>query len=1297
MTEDHTEETRNQEVEVHLTVKLPHEPGKIDFPVSSYTTIGEIFETLSNLPVTQQNSNFGLALDNEVLGDALPLSEFVDLAADKPSLTLVLKQLAYNEKLAREHISKVREIASLQLPAYFSPMNDASGVDAGASKLFELKFAEAKLEEKNENEEAEEPESPPHVTLTEEEKARVVAGVQSARDPIRLSDFSGSIPFTASPALKSLNLSAWSPVSVSNKAKGDLLYLSSQTIEGETFHITSHVSGFFVNNSSNTKFDRSPKQVSTTNGKQKFLKDHSLLALLEQLSPLFLQTRVKNATGYSSIPVESFAVPSNGFLSNPWLVQKPSKPQPDLGRSQSNFLQGGMDGADLQRDWNEEYQSTRELPKTTFQERIVRERLLNRAGFDFATSAVRGAAAVVRGEIEAINPAEDPSQYIYLRNGIFYSLCVDAGQYVESGGDLAARAAANKDLAGIRCLNRLDLPEVYHLCTVIVDFCGRRVICQTPVPGIFNENLSSENDGVDESKPFVVYGYDDDQKVLRNDEAFGKKLKPVADAFHLKPHHAWTRGGESSAEVATSAEIKGMKGNDGRSYVIELYRTTPLDISFIENHYNPESETSYPHREVTLRHEAVEEWWRRQIGYAVKTETERLEAEGSKAQEGEEAEKPNIVIDQTQFTFNPDVFSLNTPKEAPEEIKADEAKVREISKFVSEVLIPEFVKELENDEAVSPIDGEHLTTLLHKAGINVRYLGQVAEHVTKRMADLQSKQLERKLEIAEHNKKVDEEEKEKAKKAAEEENSEKETSDKESSETPKSEEATSEPSTESTAVDYIAHLASLQTLRMLLIQEMIARSAKFILREATLSLPFVFSPYVVAHFANCLLGRKLNPNPEISVDEELRWAYPEADVSFSSWSSESVLKQIESIVFKKYRFQLPAEWSELHIRPIPLLREISKKFGIQWLSRDYAFTPEAAKSLLVPEGSKTNKKSKKNAQPFEEKSTAHNVTFTVEDVVSLNPVVKDSVFRSTVVEEIWEAGRVSLSSGKREEGLALLNEAIIIYEQVYGSIHQDVAKAYSLLAQTYSDLGMPNEAVAFSRRSLRITERTSGIDSFETILGLLNTGYFEQRANSLINAFFVYKAAVDYWSFVYGEDHPSVINTVVNLGSMLQQAELHKESLALFTQALNLSQYVNGSDSVISALIRFQRAQLLTLTNNIAEAVKETKKSYLIYREAVGEDDKVTKETKNWADQFEKYLKHTKLQEKRQREIEAAELKKARQEAAALQKEKANGKKSKSPTVNSNPAIANQSVDDIMKFIEGKAPSKSKKKRGGKK
>lgn len=60
------------------------------------------------------------------------------------------------------------------------------------------------------------------------------------------------------------------------------------------------------------------------------------------------------------------------------------------------------------RDWNEEYQCSKELPRETVNDCINRQRALIKVQTDFTEAATRGAVAITEGHVAPINPMEVP-------------------------------------------------------------------------------------------------------------------------------------------------------------------------------------------------------------------------------------------------------------------------------------------------------------------------------------------------------------------------------------------------------------------------------------------------------------------------------------------------------------------------------------------------------------------------------------------------------------------------------------------------------------------------------------------------------------------------------------------------------------------------------------------------------------------------------------------------------------------------------------------------------------------------
>lgn len=66
---------------------------------------------------------------------------------------------------------------------------------------------------------------------------------------------------------------------------------------------------------------------------------------------------------------------------------------------------------------------------------------------------------------------------------------------------------------------RLEPKDLYTLGTVLVDYRGYRVVCQTIIPGL----LQREHDSA------VVYGSIDTGKNIKSEERFAELVSPMAD------------------------------------------------------------------------------------------------------------------------------------------------------------------------------------------------------------------------------------------------------------------------------------------------------------------------------------------------------------------------------------------------------------------------------------------------------------------------------------------------------------------------------------------------------------------------------------------------------------------------------------------------------------------------------------------------------------------------------------------------------------------------------------------------
>lgn len=518
--------------------------------------------------------------------------------------------------------------------------------------------------------------------------------------------------------VKSISASPWNPPPPHLRQKGHFLYLLLTTNEGEQYQITSCVSGFFVNRSSNSKFDPFPRPA------PKNAAAHSLFTLIGNLSPSFATSfKALMSLNNKRDPLASFQL-TNAIPSSPWMVDPStlslSAHQPDITRSQETYFMSGIENTETLRDWNEEIQSTKELPKSTVQERVFRERLIAKIFAEFNEAAARGAMMVARGEISPLNPTEGTDAQIFVYNNIFYSFGADGvGTFTSEGGNAAARLAVGKDVSGVKAVNQLDICGLSTPGTIIVDYLGKRLVAQSIVPGIFKQREPEEHQ--------VDYGGVEGRDVIAHNEAFVPAFANVSRALRVKKHPVWDKEGKKHV-LEGSVETKGLLGTDGRKYILDLYRLTPLDINWIDQYWSDldqsikPNDRNYPHRMTVLRLELIDAFWRLKMGEYVKEEIgkRKKNVEGAKAIDGETVDpaenqvqlgttngrlatsgddilstagQERVDLSDFSLAFNPDVFCGQTPQtdEEKEEWAKDESLVRDACSYLHTKVLPDLV------------------------------------------------------------------------------------------------------------------------------------------------------------------------------------------------------------------------------------------------------------------------------------------------------------------------------------------------------------------------------------------------------------------------------------------------------------------------------------------------------------------------------------------------------------------------------------------------------------------------------
>ncbi|EPQ31012.1 uncharacterized protein PFL1_01201 [Pseudozyma flocculosa PF-1] len=1067
--------------------------------------------------------------------------------------------------------------------------------------------------------------------------------------------------------------------------------------------VTASTHGFYISRTTGSKFDPSPRPAG-----QDFA-SCSLFDLLCGFSPLFLTNFAKlfndpvsSRDYFSAVPV------TNAMPAHPWLARQHNHHVDPL-RSQTAYLLTGATSADTlegTRDWNDELQSTRELPRTNLPERLMRDRVLNRVFAEFTQAAARAVPRVAAGEVQAMNPMDRRDAQMFIVNNLFISKGADGVDiYPHMGGDEAAHVAVGKDVQGIKTLNSLDVDGLCLLGTVVVDWKGERWVAQSIVPGLFRrrdddavaeaevgegevkadaaadaakdeagskDDAKVEDKKQQERKPNgeparqdpnddtqVVYGGVEGPEVIRKDAAFHRLFGQVAHTLHLSEHEV-EDAKHKKHSLWLSVDSKGLRGADGRKYVLDLARLNPVDVNWLERDMDGEvllageadpKAAAYPHRMALLRPELLEIFWdsefrkwareklaarqeaKKAIADKEKAEGESGDATGEDKDKDKDKEPEPERIDSSDFklSFNPDAFAeFKVPDESAEgeskvitpvsdESDASVAAVRAAGTFLREVAVPRFVTDVAAGLFSAP-DGAALSRQMHARGINVRYLGYVA-----RLCEADQKD------------KLDEE---LIKKAGP------------------------------------GHEGFLRTFRSVVLQEMVLRAAKRILRTLLRDIEQVETSACVSHFLNCLVGAAREPSPKPDYRRS-----PFADAEDPAWTEltpESLASQIRAQVRQRFRYELPQSFLATELRKKQLLREVALRCGIQLKLQDYdldgpapsshaangAASDESAAEVAQvqqPNGTDGSKKKKKKggnggaavaaangtksrsaADAADPKKAARTTAFEPSDVLNLLPVVKDSTPKSTLAEEAFEAGRISISRGDRELGIELLLEGVSFHEQIYGLVHPEVARCYALFAtiihhfagvvametaermrqaqaegQENPQIEVPpiNEqltmanAVRYQRQAVTVSERTLGLDHPETLNQYMNLAVLERSEGNTEASLLCQQRVLDLWETIYGRDHPDCVNALSNIALTLQNARLFESSLKLYQSAHELALRIFGPDSIHTANLAHELSQALTLTGDLKTALTVEKEAWRVFEERLGKEDAQTKES----------------------------------------------------------------------------------------
>lgn len=1160
-----------------ITVHI-QSPGAelLSVQLSSMELVQEIHQLLMDREDTCHRTCFSLQLDGVTLDNFAELKTIEGL---KHGSTIKVVEEPYTMREARIHVRHVRDLLKSMDPA------DAyNGVECN-SLTFLHTITQGDLLEKKKS-------RPDSVDCTPPEY--IMPGVKEA--PLIPLQPGVNKNSKGPQALKVLTTSAWNPPPGPRKLHGDLMYLYVVTMEEKRFHISACPKGFYINLSSDDVFNPKPDNPSHLS--------HSLIDLLSQISPSFkraFQQMQKKRTLRHAF--ERVATPYQVYQwTAPNLEHTIDAIRAEDAFSSKLGYEEHIPGQT--RDWNEELQTTRELARKTLPERLLRERAIFKVHGDFVIAATRGAMAVIDGNVLAINPGEDPKMQMFIWNNIFFSLGFDVrDHYKELGGDVAAFVAPRNDLHGVRVYSAVDIEGLYTLGTVVVDYRGYRVTAQSIIPGILER----------EQEQSVVYGSIDFGKTVLSHPKYLELLRKAGKHLKILPHSVINERDEP-VELCSSVECKGIIGNDGRHYILDLLRTFPPDVNFLKLDIELSSELKamgfpieHKHKLSCLRQELLEAFIEdryvnfirnaaqhlQQLNANKKSEenavpaeaiTEKGEEENTEKTKGdsEQSKKDEVKSESEKKTADAIEHAYDAIKEAQTNVAtADEKQAAEVVKRACAAVGSLKEKEFDfrfNPDVFSPgirhVDDPNGPNSLTK---QKKLVQEAAEFLVLKQIPAF---------IKEHMNHTS-------------------------------------PPMDGTSVTEILHshginvrylgkvitmlaqVPRMEYLHRIAVMELIVRATKHVYYAYMQNTDAMHLSAAISHFLNCFVSsgpvsanvasdelHKTNNNNKRGKNKNKNAAKNnqksgQVGLENNDWAlitPKSLWQQIKKESSAYWDFELSCDSIETALEKyalqrVSILRAFCLKVGIQILLRDYQF------------------------------ESRNKPTFADEDVLNVFPIVKHISPRASDAYNFYTTGQSKIQQGLFKEGYELISEALNLLNNVFGAMHFENGSCLRMLARLSYLLGDAQEALAIQQRAVIMSERVNGIDHPCTILEYTHLSLYCFANGQISTSLKLLYRARYLLVLICGEDHPEVALIDSNISLILHAVGEYELSLRFIEHALQLNLKYFGNKSMHVAVSYHLVARTQSCMGDFRSALNNEKETYSIYKSQLGETHEKTRES----------------------------------------------------------------------------------------
>jgi protein TIF31 len=358
------------------------------------------------------------------------------------------------------------------------------------------------------------------------------------------------------------------------------------------------------------------------------------------------------------------------------------------------------------------------------------------------------------GGVQPVNQLPESEHDYFIYSDLFVSKTKsnsDNWRISPNDQDIASYSVVNSELRNLQQLLNIGVPHVNLINTVLVDRLGQRFILQNLLEGMlyFHPERWGKYGSFDEGKTFVT------------SPNFDLTMARICNALWLtKDNKFQFKDKDTTKEVKLhgSSEVKGILAGDGRYYVMDLLRISPRDVNFKDQ---VEHQSCVFRPELIKNYQMIQSWKKiyeqnmKKMEEMKKKKKEEGEKEEEK-KEGEEEDKKEkkdeeekveedkrekkveeekkdtkTNEDQTRLTLNPSLYTTILPNNEDLKHQEDVKNLDTMAEYLIKEALPAVLAELTDQTTkFGIIDCETLIQLIHKNGVNTRYLGHLYALVT---------------------------------------------------------------------------------------------------------------------------------------------------------------------------------------------------------------------------------------------------------------------------------------------------------------------------------------------------------------------------------------------------------------------------------------------------------------------------------------------------------------------------------------------------------------------------------------